>query len=126
MASSKSLASTGSIVMVRVSRKSLRFCISSFDILSGKPSASSKTFCSNSVLNPNSATMACISVLCSPALPNILTTLPYGLGVLSGQSIRSTNTLSPSLALFISSMDTKKSTCTLLLSGMTKANFFIR
>ena len=124
MASSKSLASAGSIVNVVTSRKSRRPSISffvgalifeaSFSASAGKSSGKSY-----------SASIDCISTLLSPGFPSRFTTRPTGLFIWSGQSVISTTAFSPSSAPFRSLRGMKMSTTILRLSQTRKANFSI-
>jgi len=94
-ASSKSLASFGSIVKVVTLRKSSRLAISSGVISAGILSAAVSTAFGYTYGKPNSARMACISVVLSPALPNMSITCPMGFFALSGHSVIFTIALSP-------------------------------
>ena len=99
-ASSKSLASFGSMVKVVTLRKSSRLAISSAEISAGILSAAVSTAFGYTYGRPNSARIACISVVLSPAWPNISITCPIGFLALSGHSVTFTMALSPVLPPF--------------------------
>ena len=85
-ASSKSLASVGSIVNVGIPRKSRRLLYSSSAILSLIALAVSSTSCEKLYGNSNSARIACISVSCKPGKPRTSITSPIGFFVPEGHS----------------------------------------
>ena len=121
MASSKSLASKGSIVNVSTSLKSFRLAISSCVISGEIPTASCSTSVGNESGNPYSAKIAFISVLFSPCLPNTSLITPTGFFAPAGQSTILAKALSPFLAPFKSVNGIKISCNILRSSGIKKA-----
>ncbi len=97
-ASSKSLASAGSMVNVVTLVKSRRFFISDWVISSGICSAAASMASSKWYGRPYSASMACISALLSPAAPKRCTTRPLGVRLPWSHDVISTRTFSPSSA----------------------------
>ena len=97
-ASSKSFASSGSIVKVGTSRKSRLAAASSAVIAASILSAQASTSGANLFGRPNSARMACISVSFSPGLPSTSVTSPTGLRDLWSHSIILATAFCPCLA----------------------------
>ena len=98
MASSKSFASNGSIVKVRVFRKSVRFGISlamSCTLFLSISSASFSTATGKSISNPFSSTIDSISALLFPFCPITFTISPPGFSFAPSQPVIRTCILSP-------------------------------
>ena len=121
MASSKSRASKGSIVKVRVLLKSRRFKISLSSSSTGTRSASSNTASGKMGFIPWLYRMESISVSLLPGIPKMATTSPNGFAADFGQTVIFTSTFSPSLAPFRFSFGTRISNPLRLLSGMSNA-----
>ena len=121
MASSKSLASTGSMVKVSISRQSFLFLNSSLEIVSDKFSAAFKTASSNTSGKPLSINSSFIAISFISDACNILTTSPSGfLSALSHFTIFTT-TLLPSTAPFNFSVGIKKSGIDFSVAGTKNA-----
>ncbi len=94
-ASSKSLASSPSIVTIRKLRRSRRLLISSGGGSTSTSRASSRTPGGNESRRPCFLIITCRSKPGSPLDPSTSTTLPSGPLYLSGQEVILTRTLSP-------------------------------
>ena len=120
IASSKSLASSGSMVNVVIFRKSFLAEISSFEISSFIFFACFSMAFENLNGNPNSAMMECISASWFPAGPSISMISPTGFLSPVGHSTILTITLSLFFAPFLSPEGLMKiSWCIFLKSGTT-------
>ena len=124
-ASSKSFASSPSIVTIFISLKSFLLSYSFCGISSSIPSAKSKTFWGNSSGRPNFFIIVKISSPFSPFLPKISTILPSGLLLFSGHFVISTTTISPSFAPFLSLFETNISWFIFVSSATTKPKFLL-
>ncbi|EJX02535.1 hypothetical protein EVA_09359 [gut metagenome] len=123
-ASSKSLASLGSIVNVVMPLKSSRPFISSADISSGIFSAAFSTDSGYLYGRSNSASMACISASFCPAVPSMSMTSPSGFLASSGHSMILTIALSPFLPPFSLSFGMNISLAKVLFSVIRNAKPF--
>ncbi len=120
MASSKSLASTGSIVMVKISRISFLAFISSAEIVSGIRAATSSASSENCNGNPFSSNISFIAASLVFSASSTLTTSPTGRLPFCSHSVILTTTLSPSAAPFMLWTGMKISGMGLSISAMKK------
>ena len=119
-ASSKSLASLGSMVQVKTSRKSSRRLISCSVMPGSIFSAASSTAFGYLYGSPYWARMACISTLLSPSLPNTSMTSPtIFFESFEGHWVIFTTALSPVLPPFSFFLGINTS-CTKILPSVTK------
>ena len=123
MASSKSLASTGSMVNVRTSRMSFLFLISAEDITSGRRKASSITSSSNTSGKPFSTRISFIAISLSSPSCKTCTTSPSGFLLVVSHLVILANTLSLSCAPFNLFNGIKRSGIPFCPSAMKKAKF---
>ncbi len=124
IASSKSFASAGSIVMVKTSRKSRRLLISSAGISSGNAAASFSACGEKARGKSIPARIDCISTRSSPGVPRTVFTSPKGLADCSGHSVITATTFCPFFAPLSFEFGMKMSSGIVLLSGRRKAKFF--
>jgi len=124
-ASSKSLASAGSMVKVGIFLKSRRLAISSGGMAKGILLAASSTFSGYLYGKPYSANIACISVVLEPASPSTSIISANGLRAFSGQSKILAMAFWPFLAPFNLSWGIKRSNGILLLGTRNAENLDI-
>ena len=123
MASSKSFASSGSMVMVNICLKSLRVLISAGGMVSGNEKASFSALAENDNGKSISASIDCISTRLSPGFPSTSFTSPKGLADWAGHSVITATTFCPFFAPLSFEMGMKISTGMAALSGLRKAKF---